>query len=181
MLPLLFLVYINDLFSSVQFSHIPPMTLNALNLIHKDQDTQQLQQDIESLVKWSEDWNLFFNTNKFMHLSFNTRSTTSYSVNGTPIVPTSTHRDLGITISSNLSWNEHYNSIYILAKAYCTLGLLRHMFSSTINIQIKISLYISLIRSQLLYCSQIWHPYLLCDIAALEQLQCRSTKFILND
>ena len=41
--------------------------------------------------------------------------------------------------------------------------------------------HISLIRSQLLYCSQIWHPYLLHDIAALEHLQCRSTKFILND
>ena len=51
------------------------------------------------------------------------------------------------------------------------------MFSNTINIQAKKSL----IRSHLLYCSQIWHPYLLRDIAALEQLQCCSTKFILNN
>ena len=69
-------------------------------------------------------------------------------------------------------------TVYVLAKAYRTLGLLRHTFSNTINIQVMQNLYISLIKSQLSYCSQ---PYLLRDIAALEQLQRRSTKFILND
>ena len=97
-----------------------------------------------------------------------------YSVNGIPITSTSTHQDLGIIISSDLSWNEHYSSI--LAKAYQTLGLLRRTFSNTINIQVKKSLYISLIRSHLLYCFQLWHLYLLRDIARLEQLQCHSTK-----
>ena len=121
--PLLFLLYINDLFPTIQSSHILYFAddTKCFKLIHKDQDAQQLQQDLDSLAKWSVDWNLFFNTNKFIHLSFNTRFTTSYSVNGTPIASTSTHRDLGIIISSNLSWNEHYNSI--LAKAYRTLGL----------------------------------------------------------
>ena len=69
----------------------------------------------------------------------------------------------------------------LLSKAYLTLGLLRRTFSSILNIYTKKSLYISLIRSQLLYCSQLWHPYLLQNISTLEQLQRRSTKFILND
>ena len=34
---------------------------------------------------------------------------------------------------------------------------------------------------KLLYCCQLWNPYLLHDIAVLEQLQRHSTKFILND
>ena len=136
---------------------------------HKDQDAQQLQQDLDSLAKWSVDWNPFFNTNKFIHLSFNLMRDLLYHT--VLMVPqlhllACTHRDLGIIISSILSWNQHYNSI--LAKAYRTLGLLRRTFSNTINIQAKNSLYISLARSQLSYCSQIWHPYLLCDITALE-------------
>ena len=44
-------------------------------------------------------------------------------------------------------------------------------------------LYISLVRSQLIYCSQLWRPYLLKDIITLERIQrrTRATKFILND
>ena len=91
--PLLFLLYINDSFPTVQFSHILSFAddTKCFKLIHKDQDTQQLQQDLDSLAKWSVDWNLIFNTNKFIHLSFNVRFTTSYSVNGTPIASISKH------------------------------------------------------------------------------------------
>ena len=42
-------------------------------------------------------------------------------------------------------------------------------------------LYISLVRSQLIYCSQLWRPYLLKDIITLERIQRCATKFILND
>ena len=41
-------------------------------------------------------------------------------------------------------------------------------------------MYVSLIRSKLLYCSPIWRPHLLTDIKALENVQRRATKFILN-
>ena len=41
---------------------------------------------------------------------------------------------------------------------------------------------ISLIRSQLSYCAQIWRPhFLLKDIQSLERIQKQATKFILND
>ncbi len=36
-------------------------------------------------------------------------------------------------------------------------------------------------RSQLTYCSSLWRPYLLKDIALLESVQRRSTKWILGD
>ena len=44
----------------------------------------------------------------------------------------------------------------------------------------EISIYISLVRSQLMFCSTLWKPYLLKDIRQLEQLQHRATKYILN-
>jgi len=46
---------------------------------------------------------------------------------------------------------------------------------------VKNKLYISLLRSQLMYCSPVWHPHLMKDIIKLEQLQCRATKYILQD
>ena len=48
------------------------------------------------------------------------------------------------------------------------------------SISAKCSLYVSLVRSQLLYCSVVWHPHLLVDIKCLELVQRRATKFITN-
>ena len=61
------------------------------------------------------------------------------------------------------------------------LGLIRRVFSSSVAVPAKRSLYTSLVHSQLLYCSKIWHPYLLVDVKAIELVQRRATKFIVND
>ena len=56
-----------------------------------------------------------------------------------------------------------------------------YSFSSGLHISAKKNLYLSLVRSQLTYGSQIWRPHLLKDITALERIQRRATKYILND
>ena len=76
------------------------------------------------------------------------------------------HRDLGVVFSTDLSWNKHYE--HIITKAYRSLGLLRRTFSNTNSISVKKLLYTSLVRSQLIYGSQIWHPHLIKDIVILE-------------
>ena len=103
----------------------------------------------------------------------------AYTINGTPITRCEQHKDLGVVMTSNLQWDSHI--ALISSKAYKKLGLLHHSFSSAVHINAKRSLYLSLIRSQLVYCSQIWRPYLLTDIILLERVQRRATKFILND
>lgn len=85
---------------------------------------------------------------------------------------------MGIYYSHNLTWTEHYK--HITAKVYNTLGLLRRTFKTN-NTQVKKQLYISLVRSQLLYCSQLWRPQLIRDIQNLEHIQRRATKYILNN
>ena len=51
-----------------------------------------------------------------------------------------THRDLGIIISSDLDWRPHHQ--HIISKAYRMLGLLRHSFSTNITAISKKHLYI---------------------------------------
>jgi len=99
-------------------------------------------------------------------------------VNGKAILQKSIHKDLGITFTASLQWSEHYK--VITAKAYHTLGILRCTFKLN-NIQVKKQSFISLVRSQLLYCSQIWKPQLIKDILTLECIQRRATKYVLND
>ena len=62
-----------------------------------------------------------------------------------------------------------------------SLGLLRRVFMDSNCSQARKSLYITLVRSKLLYCSPLWRPYLLKDIELLEKVQQRATKFILSN
>ena len=81
-------------------------------------------------------------------------------------------------MSADLNWQSHYQ--LISSRAY-KMYLLQRVFSSSVSVSAKHSLYITLVCSQLLYCSSVWHPYLLKDIKCLEYVQRRATKFITND
>ena len=49
------------------------------------------------------------------------------------------------------------------------------------SLQVKKTLYLTLVRPKLSYCSPLWRPYLIKDILLLERVQRRATKFILGD
>ena len=114
-----------------------------------------------------------------MKVSFKSTLASSYYISGTTITHTNTYKDLGLVISENLSWTDHYDNI--IARAYKILGLIRRTFSIFHYPSAKIKLYTSLVRSQLTYCTQLWRPYLIKDILNIERVQRRATKFILND
>ena len=101
---------------------------------------------------------LRFNILKCFIIHFYKRSLfpilSSYYLNG-ELIATSTHgKDLGVTFSSDLSWNKHYEKIS--SKAYQTLGLIRRTFSLSSSVKAKKLLYLSLVRSKITYCSQVW-------------------------
>ena len=111
--PLLFLIYINNLFSAVHTSNALSFAddIKCYKLILELHDSAKLQRDLNSKAIWSRDWNLFFNTYKFIHLSFNSKFPTSYFVGNSTIQTSNSHRDLGIIISINSSWKDHYTTI----------------------------------------------------------------------
>jgi len=127
-------------------------------------DQQLLQSDINNLLTWSILSNLLFDPSKSCHLSFKQKFTTSYTINSNTITLQQIHKDLGVLVSINLEWSTHH-----VGRAYKILGLIRRTFSSSIQPLTKTKLYISLITSQLTYCSTIWRPHLLqhsCTIQA---------------
>ena len=146
-------------------------------------DSILLQLDLDHLFNWSYENNLSFNVSKFGLLHFLNRSSSPihniYCMNGIEIKLMNHFKDLGIIFSSDLSWTHHYQQI--ITRAYQNLGLIHRTFSALIPTRTKKLLYLSLIRSQLIYCSRIWRPRLIKDIISLEQLQHRATKYILND
>ena len=64
--------------------------------------------------------------------------------------------DLGVTLTGNLCWNKHISQI--VSKANIMLGLLRRtcLFLTVCNV--RRTLYLSLIKSQLCYAADVWSP-----------------------
>lgn len=102
-----------------------------------------------------------------------------YTLNNEIVHLAQSQRDLGIITTVNHTWADHYN--HICSKAYRSLNLIRRTISTNSPVNLKKQLYLSLVRSHLCYCSQIWRPNLIKDITNIERIQRKATKFILND
>ena len=101
------------------------------------------------------------NVLKSVHMKFDSLiPVSSYTINGSPISVTNEHMDVGLMITSKLSFTLHINSI--MSKAYKVLGIMvRRLMSSGSNIKLTRSLYLTVIRSQIFDCCQIWCRYIL--------------------
>ncbi|XP_065894272.1 uncharacterized protein [Dysidea avara] len=149
------------------------------NTVCSPRDISAFQNDLDLTTLWSKRYNTCFDPKKSVQLSINPKAITNYKIADTRVVTNSSHKDLGITISSDLSWDQHYNNIIL--KTYRMLGLLCRSFSRHQTVRAMKTLYISLVRSQVTNCSIIWRPNLIKGITLIEQIQRRATKFILND
>ena len=154
----------------------------CIHTIATNEDPLLLQEDLNSLSTWSKS-NLSFNLQKTVLLQFSCSKSPvvhDYQLNETSINCKDHYKDLGVIFSHDLSWSKHISSI--VAKAYKTLALIRRTFHhSTTSVSVRKTLYMSLIRSQLTYCSPVWRPHLIEDIKILEKVQRRATKWILQD
>ena len=139
-----------------------------------------IQQDLDNLVSWCHKWRLSLNTTKcaVVRFSFSSKSKACYYIEENLVPTADSHKDLGILVTADLSWSKHIN--FICANAYKTLHLIRRSVSST-SLGLRKSLYLSLVRSKLSYCSQLWRPHLVKDILCLKSVQRQATRYILND
>ena len=87
---------------------------------------------------------------------------------GNILTPIDQLRDLGITVSKDLSWTSHIRSSCDKARKMAAW-----VFSvfHTRNTGVMLTLYKSLVRSHLEYCSPLWNPSKICDIQELESVQ----------
>jgi len=94
--PLLFLIFINDLFMLVKFSNI--FLFADDNKCHRRicnaADSKKLQEDLSVLHHWSLDNKLYFVVPKCFLLSYHLQSLNSYSLGDSQLTATSSHKDL---------------------------------------------------------------------------------------
>ena len=139
-----------------------------------------LQNDLNSVTEWSKRNNMTLHEDKFEYICHAaTRNNTllelpfvkdiyQYSTSKGPLLPVDQLRDLGVSISSNLSWSPHIRSI--CQKARQKAAWVLSVFHSR-RPDVILTLYKSLVRSLLEYCSPLWNPSKITDIQELEGVQ----------
>ena len=181
--PLLFLIYINDLPSCISHSCIHLFADDTKLLLDDTKcNDVNLQHDLQAINNWCENWYLKLNLDKCSVVHFSNKSShhiATYSIDGHQISTSQHVRDLGIQISTPLSFDQCYKSI--CNKSYRSLNMIRRTLQlHSASTELRKQLYLTLVRSNLTYCSQLWRPQLIKHITMLENVQRRATKFITN-
>lgn len=110
-------------------------------------------------------------TRKINKLSF------TYSLASKPLTEVNEYKYLGVTITSNLSWNSHIS--HLCDSAFKKLCYLRHKLKHAPS-ETRLIAYTSLVRPKLEYAAIVWDPYTKTNIDALEMIQRKAVRFIFS-
>ena len=181
--PLLFLLYINDMPDVVSFCSISLFADDAKCFfkIRSLNDCVLLQQDIKSLLMWSYIWGMDFNIDKCNVLSITRNNLPfifEYKILSKPLQGGQHMGDLGVLIYTNLTWGTHCRGL--IDKCNRTMGMIKRAVGFNAPVNVTTSLYRTLVRSNLEYCSSVWSPSTVSDTKAIESIQKAATRYILN-
>ena len=191
--PILFIIYINDLenvLTDSQSSSFADDTRMS-KAISGTSDTAKLQNDLNAVVKWSLENNMKLHEDKFELLCYRNTSAskllqqlpfaTQFCQYTTPagykMSEKHVVRDLGVLLSSDLSWTPHIAEMTKSARkvASWVLGVFRDRSK-----KVMLQLYTSLIRCKLEYCCPVWDPTAVSDIRLIEDVQRKFTSKIIG-
>ena len=156
-------------------------------------DEQTLQRKLYSIFDWAKVNKMFFNRDKFAHLTFNTISPkaeqtlklldhlpfaeallANYTTdNGIIIQKSDQEKDLGTIITSDLKWNT--NLFYLRKKTWTKIHMIFHTFH-TRDVQTMTILWNSLCLPVLLYNTALMGNLLAKEERILENIQRKFTK-----
>ena len=160
--PLLFLCHINDLPSVVSpHTQVRLFADDCLlyRVIQSAVDQQILQEDLQRLEEWGNRWGMRFHASKCTILRIcrsKTPLTKMYTLCGQILTEVDRAKYLGVTISKELSWSPHIDTI--CNKASGQLSFLRRNLKNCPQ-HLKEQAYIALVRSVLEYSASIWDPH----------------------
>ncbi len=182
--PVLFLILISDINSNIESCNISSFAddTRLYSPITDPENCDKLQDDLDSVYKWAENNNMCFNSEKFKYLCFSTKHSINndniyISPTNNIINPSTSVRDLGIQMSSNCSFEAHIDKSVKTCSQL--VGWVLRTFSSR-DKQTMLTLFKSLILPRIEYGSQLWSPYLTCQINSVERIQRAFTKHVSN-
>ena len=171
--PALFLLYVNDLLEAPTSSRATMFAddTKIFSLIKSQDDVIALQTGLGSLEHWSTVSGLSFNQSKCKRQMLTRKKvpvTSSYKLHDSIVSSTDSERDLGVWVSSDLTWKKQVNEQ--TAKANKIMGYARRNTLSIKNTAARQASYLGLVRSRFGYATQVWSPQSVELIKKLQKL-----------
>ena len=155
--------------------------------IHKEietvNDAVALQNDLDDLVKWENEWSAEFHPDKCKMLRVtNKRKTLNHKyeyIHGHELKSVSEAKYLGVTLTNKMSWKTHI--VKIASKANnCRLFLQRNLRKC--SPETKLRCYTTYVRPILEYAASVWDPVDNKTLSnTLEMVQRKASRWITND
>ncbi|XP_076069265.1 uncharacterized protein LOC143041328 [Oratosquilla oratoria] len=137
-----------------------------------EEDATLLQEDLSRILTWAKNNNMTLNGDQFELLQYGPvqelKSTTNYKVDSQIIAGKAHVKDLGVHMSSDMTFSHHINEIS--DTAWKLSGWILRTFQ-TRNKTCMLTLWKALVLPKLEYCCQLWSPFKTGDIIKLEAVQ----------
>jgi hypothetical protein len=121
--PLLFLIYINDVIRVVQHCQIRLFaddTCLYIDIDNPEDAARLMNEDLESINKWSKDWLVDFSAPKTKEMLISKKRDNIVHppilLNGVVVDKVKSHKHLGVTLKDDLKWDNHVEEMATKAK-----------------------------------------------------------------
>ena len=171
--PLLFLIYINDLTNVVHNCKVKLFaddTSVFIDFTNIDEAADALNDDLNNIQNWADQWLVNFSPakTKLMTCSFKKKQVTDIKFNNIELSSVESHKHLGLTLSSDLSWTNHITDM--LKSVSVLVDVLKKLKYDIDRKSLELT-YFTFIRPKLEYACHIWDNCSKCDSDKLESLQ----------
>lgn len=171
--PVLFLIFVSDLPPSLASRcamFADDLKLYANPLV----DHVTLQRDLITVSEWCSTWLLPLNVSKccVLHIG-KSNPHVQYIIGGSFVESVASHNDLGIIVTTDLTWSEHIISVINKANKLVYLISKTFRYCSPLT---AAKLFTTYVRPVLEFSAPVWHPDLIRDQNALEAVQRRCTR-----
>ncbi|MEL7079382.1 MAG: reverse transcriptase family protein [Cyanobacteria bacterium J06582_2] len=159
--PILFIIMISDIDKNLErsFASLFADDSRLSAVIASERDSESFQDELDNVTyPWATNNKATFNGDKFEHIHFGKKIDIVHSYQdpqGHPILTKNHIKDLGILISNDLNWSPHINKI--ISDCRKQVAWILRTFSKR-DIDTMRTLWISLIRPIIDYCSPLWSP-----------------------
>lgn len=177
--PYLFLLYVNDIVENINTNiRLFADDTSLFTIIENVDSIRILNEDIYNIAKWSDNWCIILNPSKTSSMTFTRKRESNWpdiNINNITLNDEKYHTHLGITFSSDASWDEHVRRTY--EKAAFRLNILR-MLKYDLDRKSLLRFYTSFIRPTLEYGDVIWDNISQQNIQLLESIQLDACRVI---